>query len=83
VHGRPVNLGEVGRKGVDGRLMRAPVVAIGPVAGQPPQLRSLDERVAIRSDLYAKRQWPPPGGPEQILEATPIIAWPTAFSPLT
>ncbi|MFC5833383.1 NIPSNAP family protein [Nonomuraea insulae] len=44
---------------------------------------SLDERVAIRRDLYASGQWPPPGGPEQILEATSVIAWPTQFSPLT
>lgn len=43
----------------------------------------LDERVAIRRDLYASGQWPPPGAPEQILEATSMIAWPTAFSPLT
>jgi hypothetical protein len=45
--------------------------------------QSLDERVAIRRDLFAKLQWPPPGGPEQILEATSIIVWPTEFSPLT
>jgi hypothetical protein len=44
---------------------------------------SLDERVAIRRDLYAKELWPPPGGPEQILEATSVIAWPAEFSPLT
>jgi NIPSNAP len=44
---------------------------------------SLDERVAIRRDLYANGVWPPPGGPEEVLEATSIIAWPTEFSPLT
>ncbi|MFE0025678.1 NIPSNAP family protein [Amycolatopsis sp. NPDC059021] len=44
---------------------------------------SLDERVTIRKNLYAAGQWPPPGAPEQILEATSTIAWPTAFSPLT
>ncbi|MFI7104231.1 NIPSNAP family protein [Streptomyces sp. NPDC050161] len=44
---------------------------------------SLDERVGIRRDLYASGLWPPPGGPEQILDATSIIAWPTEFSPLT
>ncbi|MGW1838123.1 NIPSNAP family protein [Streptomyces sp. NPDC002067] len=45
--------------------------------------RSLDERVALRRDLYAAGLWPPPGAPEQILDATSVIAWPTAFSPLT
>jgi NIPSNAP len=44
---------------------------------------SLDARVEIRRDLYAKGLWPPPGGPQQILQATSIIAWPTEFSPLT
>jgi hypothetical protein len=43
----------------------------------------LDARVNIRRDLYARELWPPPGGPQQILEATSIIAWPTEFSPLT
>ncbi|WP_246257220.1 NIPSNAP family protein [Amycolatopsis anabasis] len=44
---------------------------------------SLDERVAIRRDLYASGLWPPPGAPEQILEATSVIAFPAEFSPLT
>jgi hypothetical protein len=43
----------------------------------------LDARVDIRRDLYAQGLWPPPGGPQQILEATSIITWPTEFSPLT
>lgn len=43
----------------------------------------LDERVAIRGELYSTGMWPPPGGPDQILEADSIIAWPTAFSPLS
>jgi hypothetical protein len=44
--------------------------------------RSLDDRVQIRRDLYVNKMWPPPGGPEQILEATSVIAWPSEFSPL-
>lgn len=44
--------------------------------------QSLDERVAIRRDLYETGQWPPPGAPEQILDASSVIAWPTEFSPL-
>ena len=43
---------------------------------------SLDERLAIRRDLYAAGLWPPPGAPEQILEADSVIALPTEFSPL-
>lgn len=43
---------------------------------------SLDERVRVRADLYAADKWPPLGGPENILEAESIMAWPTAFSPL-
>ena len=43
----------------------------------------LDARLDIRRDLYAKELWPVPGGPQQILEATSIIAFPTEFSPLT
>ena len=42
----------------------------------------LDERVAIRKELVEQGIWPPPGGPEQILEGQSIMAWPTAFSPL-
>lgn len=42
----------------------------------------LDARVAVRKDLFERGLWPPPGGPQQILEATSIMAWPTAFSPL-
>ncbi|NKQ55498.1 NIPSNAP family protein [Amycolatopsis sp. K13G38] len=45
--------------------------------------QSLDERVALRRDLYGSGLWPPPGAPEQILDATSIIAWPAGFSPLT
>jgi hypothetical protein len=53
----------------------ARIVHIWPFAG-------LDERVGIRRDLYATDRWPPPGGPEHILEADSIMAWPTDFSPL-
>jgi hypothetical protein len=53
----------------------ARIVHIWPFAG-------LDERVAIRRDLYQRGMWPPPGGPEEILHADSTMAWPTAFSPL-
>jgi hypothetical protein len=39
-------------------------------------------RHEIRRDLYATDRWPPPGGPEHILEADSIMAWPADFSPL-
>lgn len=42
----------------------------------------LDERVQIRRQLYDENMWPPPGGPEHILEADSIMAWPLEFSPL-
>jgi hypothetical protein len=44
---------------------------------------SLDERVTVRRELYESNRWPPPGGPENILGAESIMAWPTAFSPLS
>ncbi|MTD52404.1 NIPSNAP family protein [Amycolatopsis pithecellobii] len=53
----------------------ARIVHIWPFAG-------LDERVAVRKRLSANAQWPPPGGPEKILEADSIMAWPARFSPL-
>lgn len=43
---------------------------------------SLDQRVEVRRDLVATHRWPPPGGPEHIIEADSIMAWPAAFSPL-
>jgi hypothetical protein len=42
----------------------------------------LDARVAIRKDSYDRGIWPPPGAPEQIVEATSTIGIPTPFSPL-
>jgi hypothetical protein len=42
----------------------------------------LDERVTIRRNLYSEGVWPPPGAPDQIIDADSIIAWPTDFSPL-
>ena len=53
----------------------ARIVHIWPFAG-------LDERVAIRRRLTDAGQWPPPGGPEHILEATSTMAWPLPGSPL-
>jgi hypothetical protein len=51
------------------------IVHIWPFAG-------LDERVAVRRRLVEEGKWPPPGGPEQILEATSTMAWPLPGSPL-
>ena len=42
----------------------------------------LDERIAIRRQLVQENKWPPPGGPEHILEATSTMAWPLPGSPL-
>ena len=53
----------------------ARIVHIWPFAG-------LDERVVVRRELYETGRWPPPGGPENILEADSVMAWPTSFSPL-
>ncbi|SNQ51678.1 NIPSNAP family containing protein [Frankia canadensis] len=44
---------------------------------------SLDQRVAVRRDLYERGLWPPPGALEQILDAESTMAWPAPFSPLT
>ncbi len=43
----------------------------------------MDERFAIRARSYAEGIWPPKGGPEQILEATSVIALPEPYSPLS
>jgi len=43
----------------------------------------VDERFAIRARSYAEGIWPPKGGPEQILEATSMIALPEPCSPLS
>lgn len=43
---------------------------------------SLEERARLRAAAYATGVWPPPGGPEQIVEATSTIGVPEAFSPL-
>jgi hypothetical protein len=42
----------------------------------------LDQRVAVRRRLFEQGMWPPPGGPEHILEATSTMAWPLPGSPL-
>jgi hypothetical protein len=42
----------------------------------------LDERIRLRGEAYARGIWPPPGAPDQILDATSTIAWPMEFSPL-
>lgn len=77
------------REALPGRHRVDPVTVVMYALDGPDRIvhiwpfQSLDERVAIRRDLYTTGQWPPPGGPEQILEATSMIAWPTGFSPLT
>jgi len=43
----------------------------------------MDERFAIRARSYAEGIWPPKGGPEQILEATSVIALPEPYSLLS
>ncbi len=43
----------------------------------------VDERFAIRARSYAEGIWPSKGGPEQILEATSMIALPEPYSPLS
>jgi hypothetical protein len=42
----------------------------------------LDQRVAVRRRLFEQGMWPPPGGPQHILEATSTMAWPLPGSPL-
>ncbi|MEV0275667.1 NIPSNAP family protein [Streptomyces sp. NPDC050610] len=77
------------RKALPGRHRVDPLTVVMYALDGPDRIiqiwpfKSLDERVALRQDLYATGQWPPPGAPEQILEATSLIAWPTPFSPLT
>ena len=44
---------------------------------------SLDERITVRRELDETNRRPPPAGPENILEAESIMAWPTSFSPLS
>lgn len=43
---------------------------------------SLEERAGLRARAYGDGVWPPRGGPEQIAEATSVIALPTDGSPL-
>jgi hypothetical protein len=43
---------------------------------------SLEQRAALRAKFYAAGLWPPPGGPEQIVEATSTIALSEDSSPL-
>lgn len=53
----------------------ARIVHIWPFSG-------LDDRVTVRQRLVDAGKWPPPGGPEHILEATSTMAWPLPGSPL-
>ncbi len=53
----------------------ARIVHIWPFSG-------LDDRVAVRQRLVDAGMWPPPGGPEHILQATSTMAWPLPGSPL-
>jgi hypothetical protein len=76
------------RRALPGRHRIDPVTVVMYALDGPARIvhiwpfHGLDERVAIRADLYARGLWPPPGGPEHILEADSTIAWPTKFSPL-
>lgn len=45
--------------------------------------QSLEQRAALRSQVYAEGIWPPKGGPDAILEATSTIALAEAGSPLS
>jgi hypothetical protein len=46
------------------------------------RFESLEERASLRATAYAAGVWPPKGGPENILEATSMIALPETWSPL-
>jgi NIPSNAP len=43
---------------------------------------SLEERTALRFEVYGAAVWPPKGGPENIHEATSTIALPETWAPL-
>lgn len=44
---------------------------------------SLQERAALRTQAYGDGVWPPKGGPDQIADATSVIALPQGVSPLS
>lgn len=44
---------------------------------------SLQERAALRAQAYGAGVWPPKGGPDQIADATSVIALPQGESPLS
>lgn len=44
---------------------------------------SLQERAALRTQAYGAGVWPPKGGPDQIADATSVIALPQGVSPLS
>jgi len=44
---------------------------------------SLQERAALRAQAYGDGVWPPKGGPDQIADATSVIALPQGVSPLS
>jgi hypothetical protein len=77
------------REALPGRHLVDPITVVMYALDGPDRIiqiwpfTSLDARIEIRRDLYAKKMWPPPGGPEHILDAVSIIALPTAFSPLS
>ena len=43
---------------------------------------SVEQRGALRAEVYGAGVWPPAGGPDQIIEATSTIALADAHSPL-
>ena len=76
------------RQKLPGRHVVDPLIVVMYALDGPARIvhiwpfNGLDERVDVRRALYANGQWPPPGGPEHILEADSIMAWPADFSPL-
>jgi hypothetical protein len=77
------------RKALPGRHRVDPLTVVMYALDGPDRIiqiwpfHGLDARLVIRRELNAAGQWPPPGAPEQILDASSVIAWPTEFSPLT
>jgi hypothetical protein len=76
------------RMNLPGRHAVNPIIVVMYALDGPARIvqiwpfNGLDERVKVRRHLNDHAIWPPPGGPEAILEAESIVAWPTSFSPL-
>jgi hypothetical protein len=77
------------RKALPARLERSPcLAAMYSVSGGMPRFmhiwpyKSLNERQEIRAKAVADGIWPPPGGPERLLEQKAEIFLAAPFSPL-